>query len=941
MRLVILALLLAPFSAHAAPLVALLPLVLSGTALVVAQVVLTVGLLVYGSAQQKKAARRQRDAHNAALQDRTVSRIATEAPHVYVYGRAKVGSAIVAMFTSGDKDQYKHMVCVHAAHECDGIEEVYVAGQKLGPLDADGFPTSGPFVKETTEYTTEGKSGQTFTLAHEPHAGSILISVPNNEYPWPYDTSPVGVQSVTVNGKTVTLDADYGDVIVGYRYTKRTPFVRVRKHLGTPNDPADASLIAEVPSKWGANHVLRGFCYTVIRLDLNESEFQGGPPTVEVLLRGKKLYDYRTGTTAWSQNNALVAYDYLTSELCGVDASDLPLAQFIAAANVCDESISGLGARYTFNGTVTSDEDQAGVLERMAQSMAGGICSTTWDIWAGKYTAPVMALDQSDTVGKLAITPGISGADLYNTVRGQYISADTLYVATDFRPYQSPIYAEADGRELQTNIDFPYTDTLQRVHNLARIFTEDQRNGFTFKADFSLKAWGLKVGERVTFTSPFFGQTEKVYRVTDKKYAPGAPVELTLKEDDPSIWDFADAVEVDATPNTDLPNPFAIAALGPLTCASGAAELMTMADGTVLSRMRVAWAPAETQAVFAHGMIEIEWQRPYDDNGTWQKISVSGQATEAYLHPVVDRFVYVVRARAYNPIMNTRSDWSYAYHRVIGKASPPPIVSSFSFQTKADKTRSFSFTLDNPPADVRSGGGFRIKYRTGESTATWADMTELHTGILTQSPYETNNPSAAGTYDFAIVVVDSSGNESAPVFINDVGVTDEPSGVSFADIPPGSITTEMLEEGAATDVVSAEHAGPIGFANNPIGVKLLGVSYTNSSSTDLTAVANFIFGYGSMYSSAGAPYYIRGRMWRRVYVGSNTGSNYESQTQVALYELMHRNYDSGTLNTETFFTVPANRRVEIDFNAEIADTGGGICSANALRVKCKIEVIKR
>ena len=96
---------------------------------------------------------------------------------------------------------------------------------------------------------------------------------------------------------------------------------------------------------------------------------------------------------------------------------------------------------------------------------------------------------------------------MYNGVKGQFISPENLYVSTDYTPYQNATYVATDGREIWQQLDFPFTDNLQRVQNLCRIFTEDQRNGFTLKASFSYKAWGLKVGQRVTFTSAFFGQT--------------------------------------------------------------------------------------------------------------------------------------------------------------------------------------------------------------------------------------------------------------------------------------------------------------------------------------------------------------------------------------------------------------------------------------------------
>jgi len=92
------------------------------------QVLLFTATMAYGqvqAAKQRKAAARAKAAYNASLEDRTITAVSEDAPCRYVYGRARVGSDVVAMFTTGSKDQYKHLVCIHAAHECDGIEGVW------------------------------------------------------------------------------------------------------------------------------------------------------------------------------------------------------------------------------------------------------------------------------------------------------------------------------------------------------------------------------------------------------------------------------------------------------------------------------------------------------------------------------------------------------------------------------------------------------------------------------------------------------------------------------------------------------------------------------------------------------------------------------------------------------------------------------------------------
>lgn len=762
MRLALLILLLAPITAHAMPAAFWVAVGFAAstaaTLATVSQFVFVIGMAIYGSAQQRKAARKQRDAYNASLQDRTVSSAATEAPHVYVYGRAKVGSAIVAMFTSGDRDQYKHLVCVHAAHECDAIEEIYVNGNALGTLDGNGNVTSGRYYQGETRRTSpvSGESHAiapdgTFPLNHL-YVGDLnvqgIYASPDGETATRVSRLPATVTGNVIDGYTVQLHAALPDAVkVWYNYFDPIPRVRAQIHLGTASDPADATLLAEVPSKWASTSVLRGFCYTVIRVDLNEPEFQDGPPRVEVLMRGAKLYDFRTGVTAWSQNNVLSTYRYLTSELCGVDSGDLPMAEWIAAANVCDEAQS-FGARYTFNGTVTSDEDQKGVLERMAQSMAGGIVSTTWSIWAGKYVAPVMALEQSDIVGQIAITPGMSDADLYNGVRGQYISSETSYVATDFPPFQNSTYVTADGRELWTNIDFPYTDSATRVHNLSRIFTEDQRNGYTVKAEFSLKAWSVKVGQRVTLTSAFFGWSAKVFRVTDRKFSPGSAVELTLKEDAASIWDFADAVEVDSTPNSDLPNPFDIAALEYIDCETGTEALLLMQDGTIQSGIVVSWPEATSPNVYNGGQIEVEWSRD-DDAAGWQKTSVAGDSTSVRLPAVKDGEYYEVRARTFYPPLNLRSDWVYKSIQIVGKTEAPSNITNLSIAGSV-----LSWT---PVTDLDlSGYIFRFHYG---SNLDWGTAVPLHDGVIVSSPFDlVTRP--GGVVTIMAKALDTSGNES-------------------------------------------------------------------------------------------------------------------------------------------------------------------------------------
>lgn len=757
MRLVILILLLTlPSLAFAAPAV----IAAIGVFLVTyGAYIVMIAMAIYGASQQREAERKAAADWYAGLKDRSISGVASDMPYMYVYGRARVGGSIVGLFTSGSRDQYKNIVIVHAAHECDAIEEIYIGGRAIGmaTLTVDGYVGIGTtFHTDETGYAQEEPptpTTHTWELEHLAITTGTWIPVGCTNLGSPLENIAPTYIPVSMVGNVATVTEDV--LFISYRYVSGTPYVRVFPHLGTPTDPADAFLLSEVPGKWFSTSTLRGFCYTVIQLNLFRPEFQQGLPPIEALIRGKKLYDPRTGLTTWSQNPALVAYDYLTSEMCGVDATDIPVADYITAANVCDATNAtdasipvSLGARYTFNGTIAATQQQAASLEYVAQSMAGHIVSTTWSLNAGKYIAPVLALYQEDIIGQFGITPGVSDASLYNGVRGQYISAENDYVATDFKPYQSAVYVTEDGVDKWSDLSFPFSDSTQRVHNLARIFTEDQRAGYTFKAEFNLKTWPLKVGERITMTSETFGWAAKVFRVTDKKFSPTSAVELTLKEDAASIWDFADDVTPSPILETNFPDPFDIALVASLTVTSGDDDLFIQSDGTVISRMRVTWPLHTTQSVLTGGLIEVQWKLVGGPD-VWQSNTASGSDTEVFLSPIFDGGMYVIRARAVNPYLNVKSPWTFAAnHTALGKLTPPNNVMSFSSQLESFGVKLHWGAVDNADLkeyEIRVGG---IDWNTS------SPVVNIKATVVTIPAI------SSGSTVFRIKALDTSGNYS-------------------------------------------------------------------------------------------------------------------------------------------------------------------------------------
>lgn len=87
----------------------------------------------------------------------------------------------------------------------------------------------------------------------------------------------------------------------------------------------------------------------------------------------------------------------------------------------------------------------------------------------------------------------------------------------------------------------------------------------------------------------------------------------------------------------------------------------------------------------------------------------------------------------------------------------PPDVAQFLVSVQPDGTRQFDAAMPGAlPPDM---AGYIIRYRLGTGW-TWNDLYPMHAGVITQTPFESNQL-AAGSYTFGIKAVDDSGHESA------------------------------------------------------------------------------------------------------------------------------------------------------------------------------------
>ena len=643
-----------------------------------------------------------------APQDRSVSVRQPITAWRVIYGRARVGGAITFM-QSTDNNTNLHLVITLAGHEVHAIDDIYF-GDEIIPLDGSGNAT--------------GK-----------YAGKV----------------------------------------------------RIKKALGTAAQTAYADLVAESSGRWTSDHRQRGRASIYVRLTYDQDLFASGIPNITAIVRGKKVYDPRTATTAYSANAALCLADYLTDATrgLGVDyATRIDATALTAAANICDEAVpilpSGTESRYECNGAFETSQRPRDVIAQLAAAMAGRatFASGRWKIYAGAYVAPTITLTESDLRGPIRVASRTSRRDLFNGVKGVFIDPDRNWQPTDFPAQTSAGFvAEDNGEVIWRDVEMPWTISPSMAQRLARIELRRARQQITVQMQAKLTAYRLLAGDIVGITNARFGWTNKAFEVADLRFAvadegggPALGVDLQLREIASTVYDWTtlDEVELDPAPDTDLPNAFSIAAPTGLTLASGDAELLELAEGSVISRIKATWSAAADGRATQY---EVQWKRSADS--VYDATYIHAGATTHWITPVEDGVAYDVRVRSISNLGVRSAFASAAGHVVAGKSTPPPTPNAFTVARTGDGTRRFVWAMPSIPADVRSGGGYRIRY-SATTTSNWSAMTPLHEGLLISSPYETGDL-AAGTYWFAVKSVDSSGNEStSALFINGAVLGDPP-----------------------------------------------------------------------------------------------------------------------------------------------------------------------
>lgn len=489
-------------------------------------------------------------------------------------------------------------------------------------------------------------------------------------------------------------DEDVGTVSGNVSSGRYSGKARIQNKLTGGTAYSDlVSETASITNNWTSSHKLTGISSLYVRMQYDTSVFTS-IPTVRALVKGKLVYDPRSSTTSWSDNPALCIRDYIMSDYgMRVTSDEIDSASFIAAANICDETVTASGSvtqkRYTLNGVVDTSKSPREVLQDMLSTCAGMLIysSGKYKLIVGAFSSPVQTITVDDLRGDVQLSCANEKANLFNRVVGVFADADKLYSATEYPAIASSTFKTQDGgEELSAQLDLNFTTNVLEAQRLAKINLLKSRQGIVVNISCKPTCLNITAGDVVALTIAQLGWSGKYFRVIEWRLNEDVGVDLVLKEEDSTAYDWSTSDAQDGAPNTN------ITLIQPQAAPSGLSatnQNLSLPDGTILPGVRVTWTAVSSAYVTGY-----ELQFKLSTDSVWQSIFTSqtvydyaGQQEVALVYNIRVRAIYSDKEGPFSASIN---------HTLSGDTTAPSAPTSLS-AVGAYKTIQLSWTNPNAP----------------------------------------------------------------------------------------------------------------------------------------------------------------------------------------------------------------------------------------------------
>jgi len=537
--------------------------------------------------------------------------------------------------------------------------------------------------------------------------------------------------------------------------------VGIYPYRGSSTQSAVAMLIERFGTDvWSTAHQLKGLAYAhilaraVVQEDFS-AVYPERIPQVNAVMRGVRVYDPRSGSTAWTANMALILRDYLThADGARISSSLIDTDLFIAAANVCDEA-TGLKAggsipRYHGSLSYSFEADPASVIERILRAMDGRLFLTgegKIGVLAGKWVATSVTISDDHILG-YEITDGSGPFSASNIVIIKYTNPAKDYSEATSDPWRDEALIAEQG-ELSQSVD---TYEVQH-HNLARRLAKiiQHRNSPRWQITLRTNLHGLNAWDqrwiRVQISDAGIDETFEVLNV---ELDPGTmSVSLQLSSFGPDAYAFDPATEEGTAPAVPAPAP--VFTLFPPAGVIWASSSRATGGGDLVAAILLSWDAKPRLDLQAEAQIS-----PHGANA-WTSIPVSQDDNTAEAVGVSAGAAYDLRVR-YRGTGGRVSNWAMVENAVANAVDPTP----------AAQVTTVSADEDTGDIDVRWRGGNSANYRGAKiylgtsSVFTSADLVATRYGAANTIDTFTIEGLDPDTYRVWVTAFNGSGIETTP-----------------------------------------------------------------------------------------------------------------------------------------------------------------------------------
>ena len=469
-------------------------------------------------------------------------------------------------------------------------------------------------------------------------------------------------------------------------YKDGQSYIQVEAFLG--KDGQTASDILSTQTNWGTNHRLRGVAYLAFRFRWNQDIF-GAIPNVKVLVKGKKVYDPRTTSTAYSPNSALCLLDFLRNSRYGKGLPDAAFessfASFATAANTCETQVTPYSGASTINlfetnGVIDTSQKVIDNVRKLLNPMRAFFTYTegVYKLTVEGTGSAAKTITKDNVVGGAKLL-GERKNNKYNRVIATFVNPDKNFQedTISYPPNddsglasadQQATMETADGVLLEGNFSFPNVTSVYQAQGLAEVILRRSRNQLQVQVRVTSEFLDVAVGEIVNIDYPTGGFSNKPFRVQGMTINEDLTVDLQLFEHQDNFYTWAEKAEAPTIADTTLPNPNTVQPPASVTLDD---NLIEYNDGTVIVALDITIGASPDNFV---DFYQVEYKKSTDSDFI---IYAQGSGLNHRVLNVIDQQTYDVRVKAVNTL-GVSSSYVSAQRTIVGAIAPPSDVTDFS-----------------------------------------------------------------------------------------------------------------------------------------------------------------------------------------------------------------------------------------------------------------------